>query len=259
MNPIEDPAADEYRVQAQMTKLEDAGAKPKDGTPPAATPPPRTARRPRTTRRTRRSAWRQRPRRGRGAPAHAPPHGDDAREEGGERGRGRAQEERLEPRGARPSGPAASTRSSASGSSRAYEAAGLALDVITARHPAARVRPADLDAVAAAWTAVDLRAVRPTEAERARGAGRRRPRRPARRPPPWSPPMPRDLAPTPECFQLPPGRLGDPALVPARVARRDPLGPLPAAGAGGPGARGRRAPRRRPGRGGACPRRSPTS
>ena len=49
-----------------------------------------------------------------------------------------------------------------------YEAAGLAIDVITARHPAARVRPADLDAVAAAWTAVDLRAVRPTEAERAR-------------------------------------------------------------------------------------------
>ncbi len=50
----------------------------------------------------------------------------------------------------------------------AFEPAGLAVDAMTARHPAARVRPADLDAVSAAWTAVDLRAVRPTESDRAR-------------------------------------------------------------------------------------------
>ncbi len=38
MNPIEDPAADEYRVQAQMTKLEDAGAKPKPALPKPPVP-----------------------------------------------------------------------------------------------------------------------------------------------------------------------------------------------------------------------------
>ena len=49
----------------------------------------------------------------------------------------------------------------------AFQPAGFAIDVIAARHPAARVRPADLDAVALAWTTVDHGAAHPTAEERA--------------------------------------------------------------------------------------------
>jgi HK97 family phage portal protein len=162
MNPIEDPAADEYRVQAQMTKLEDAGAKPK------ALP--------------------------QGPPRPAPPEDEEEDAEAAWRGV-RAEAEALRPmllhtatllakkeaheveaalkRNGR--NPAALDQWAREFYARlrervveAFEPAGLALDAIAARHPAARVRPADLDAVAAAWTAVDLRAARPTEADRAR-------------------------------------------------------------------------------------------
>jgi hypothetical protein len=50
----------------------------------------------------------------------------------------------------------------------AFQPAALVMDLIVSRHPAARVRPADLDAVAAAWTALDLRAARPGETDRAK-------------------------------------------------------------------------------------------
>jgi hypothetical protein len=49
----------------------------------------------------------------------------------------------------------------------AFEPAGLAIDAIAARHPAARLRPADLAAVARAWAVADLTAGRSGEDERA--------------------------------------------------------------------------------------------
>ncbi len=160
MNPIEDPAADEYRVQAQMTKLEDAGAKPK------ATPPP-PANRP------------------------APQDGQDTK---AARAAIRAEAEALRPMVlhtatllARKEAHelAAALRKNGSNPAaleqwaqgfyprlrervvEAFQPAGFAIDVIAARHPAARVRPADLDAVALAWTTVDHGAAHPTAEERA--------------------------------------------------------------------------------------------
>jgi len=164
MNPIEDPAADEYRVQAQMTRLEDAGAKPQ------ALPP--------------------------GHPNPPPPADDGETEDPAAAWRSvRAEAEALRPllvhaatmlarkeaheveAATKRNGqnPAALDAWASDFYSRmrervveAFEPAGLAVDAIAARHPAARVRPADLEPVAVAWTAVDLRAVRPTEADRAR-------------------------------------------------------------------------------------------
>jgi hypothetical protein len=160
MNPIEDPAADEYRVQAQMTKLEDAGAKPKAG-------PPQPANRP------------------------APPDGGDTKAAWAAI---RAEAEALGPmvlhaatllarkeahelaaaRKKNGSNPAALGRWAQGFYPRlrervveAFQPAGFAIDVIAARHPAARVKPADLDAVALAWTTVDPAAASPSEAERA--------------------------------------------------------------------------------------------
>lgn len=49
----------------------------------------------------------------------------------------------------------------------AVEPAGLAIDAIAARHPAVRLRPADLAAVARAWAVGDVTVARPGEAERA--------------------------------------------------------------------------------------------
>ena len=168
MNPIDDPAADEYRVQAQMTKLADAGTKPTDAPPPPATRPP--------------------------LPKGPPPE-DDAEDPAAAWHHVRAEAEALRPMllhaatmlarkeaneveaalKKNGSNPAALTQWAGGFYPKlrervveSYEAAGLAIDVITARHPAARVRPADLDAVALAWTTIDLRAVRSTEAERAR-------------------------------------------------------------------------------------------
>ncbi|MGE0191180.1 MAG: phage portal protein [Planctomycetota bacterium] len=160
MNPIEDAAADEYRVQAQMTKLEDAGAKPKD------TPAP--------------------------PPNRPPPEDDEEEAEAAWRGI-RAEAAALRPmllhtatllakkeshefaaamkrNGQNPTaldqwawGFYAKLRERVV---EAFEPAGLAIDAIAARHPAASVRPADLDAVAGAWAAPDLTAPRP-EDERA--------------------------------------------------------------------------------------------
>jgi len=163
MNPIEDPAADEYRVQAQMTKLEDAGAKPK------ALPP--------------------------GQPKPPPPEDDEEDEDAEAAWRGvRAEAEALRPMlihtatvlarkeahevdaALKKNGqnPAALDQWARGFNARlrelvveAFGPAGLAIDAITGRHPAARVRPADLDAVARAWTTIDLRAPRAPEADRA--------------------------------------------------------------------------------------------
>jgi HK97 family phage portal protein len=163
MNPIEDPAADEYRVQAQMTRLEDAGAKP--AATPTATPPSR-------------------------GPS---PKGD------GEDPATALLAIRAEAQALRPMLVHAATmlaRKEAfevdaalkrNGANRAaldqwargfypkfhekvveaFESAGLAIDAVAARHPAARLRPADLDAVARAWAVSDVAAVRPSESERA--------------------------------------------------------------------------------------------
>jgi len=164
MNPIEDPAADEYRVQAQMTKLEDAGAKPNalPSAPPKPTPSaddgqgedPAAA-----WRSVRAEAEALRPLLVHTATMLARKEAHEVEAATKRNGQnpaaldawarefyGRMRERVVE----------------------AFEPAGLAVDAIAARHPAARVRPADLAGVATAWTAVDLRAVRPIEADRAR-------------------------------------------------------------------------------------------
>ena len=169
MNPIEDPAADEYRVQAQMTKLEDAGAKPKDpaAAPPANRPAPRGRRR---TRRRRGAAIRAEAEALRPMLLHAATL--LARKEAHEVAAA------LKKNG---SNPAALDQWARGFYPRlrervveAFQPAGFAIDVIAARHPAARVRPADLDAVARAWTAVDLRRRPPDRGGARRGARRRR-------------------------------------------------------------------------------------
>ncbi|MGE0193898.1 MAG: phage portal protein [Planctomycetota bacterium] len=156
MNPIEDAAADEYRVQAQMTKLEDAGAKPKD------TPAP---------------------------PPNRPPPEDDEEEDAEAAWRGiRAEAEALRPmllhtatllaRKETHEVTAAMKRNGENPAAlkqwadgfygrlrervvEAFQPAGLALDAIAARHPAARVLPADLDAVAERWTSPAMTDMRP--------------------------------------------------------------------------------------------------
>ncbi len=160
LNPIEDPAADEYRVQAQMTRLEDAGAKPKPEPPPGRPPPAGDREDPK-------AAW--------GAlraeaealrPLLLHTATLLARKEANE------VEAALRRNGQNPAALGQWARGFYARLRErvveAFEPAGLALDAIAARHPAVRIRPADLSAVAAVWTAVDLAAVRPTEAERAR-------------------------------------------------------------------------------------------
>jgi HK97 family phage portal protein len=162
MNPIEDPAADEYRVQAQMTKLEDAGAKPK--ALPAGPPKP------------------------------PPDEGDEGEDAEAAWRRMRSEAEALRPILLHAAGQlarkeaheveAALQRNAGNPAAldswarefrarmrervvEAFRPVAFSLDAIAARHTAARVRPADLDAVAAGWTAFDPRAARPSVEERA--------------------------------------------------------------------------------------------
>ncbi len=157
LNPIEDPAADEYLVQAQMTRLEDAGAKPRpEGRPPRPAPEEDAE-----------AAWRAvRAEAEALRPLLLHTATRLARKEAHEL------EAALRRNG---QNPAALNRWArefyATLREKVVEAFGpaaLALDAIAARHPAARVRPADLEAVAVAWTAVDPSAVRQGEEERAR-------------------------------------------------------------------------------------------
>jgi hypothetical protein len=154
LNPIEDPAADEYRVQAQMTRLEDAGAKPR---PAARRPAPEE---------DAEAAWRA-------VRAEAEALRPMLLHTATLMARKEAHEiEAVHKRNGQ--NPAALDQWAREFYARlrervveAFQPAGFALDVIAARHPAACVKPGDLDAVARTWAVPDLSAACPDEGERA--------------------------------------------------------------------------------------------
>jgi HK97 family phage portal protein len=156
MNPIDDPAADEYRVQAQMTKLEDAGAKPT----PALPQPPAPDDDAEEVEEDAEAAWR-------GVRAEAAALRPILLHAAGQLARKEAHE--VEAALQRNAGnPAALDSWAREFRTRmrervveTFQPVAYSVDEIAARHIAARVRPADLDAVAGAWLALDLRAARP--------------------------------------------------------------------------------------------------
>ena len=143
LNPIDDPAADEYRVQAQMTKLEDAGAPPKADPPQRKRPAeeePEDAE----------AAWRAvRAEAEALRPMLLATATQLARKEANELDavmKRNAKNPAALDQWARAFYPRLQERVVES-----FQPAGFAVDVIAARHPAAHIKPADLDAVAAAW------------------------------------------------------------------------------------------------------------